>query len=109
MNPCLGILLNSIGATWRARNIRVDLAELIHARNVILARGTFGKAVLFLSPIRKVIFYSMTLSNSGFGRHFDCVPSKAYADRVLDRWRNLPSQIEMMKSENCMKWNWIEW
>jgi hypothetical protein len=87
----------------------VDLAELIYAKKMILARGTFGKAVLFLSPIRKVVFYSMTLSKSGFGRHFDCVPSKMYADRVLDKWGNLPSQIEMMKFEKCMKWNWIEW
>jgi hypothetical protein len=109
MNPCLRIVLNSTGATWRARSIRVVLAELIYARKMILARGTLGKAVLFLSPIRKVMFYSMTLSKSGFGRHFDCIPSKTDADRVLDRWRNFPAQIEMMKFEKCTKWNWIEW
>jgi hypothetical protein len=65
-NPCLKILLNYTGATWRARDVRTDIAELLYARKMILARGTFGIAILFLSPLRKTISYSMSLSDPGF-------------------------------------------
>jgi hypothetical protein len=106
-NPCVKMLLNYTGATWRARDIRTDIAELIYARKMILARGTFGRAILFLSPVRKAIFYSMSLSDPGFGSHFSCLPGQAYKERVLDRWKNLPWQVQMMIEEQYVKWNWI--
>jgi hypothetical protein len=108
-NPCLKILLDYTSSTWRPRDLRTDIAELVYARKMVLARGTFGLAILFLSPVRKAIFYSMSLSNPGFGSHFDCIPSEAYKERVLDRWRNLPWQVKMMMDEQYVKWTWISW
>jgi hypothetical protein len=81
-NPCLKILLNDTGATWRARDVRTDLAELLYARKMILARGTSGIAILCLSPLRKAIFYSISLSDPGFGSHFGCLTGQVYKESL---------------------------
>jgi hypothetical protein len=106
-NPCLEILLSYTGAIWRPRDIRTDLADLIYAGKMILGRGTFGKAILFLSPLRKTVFYSIAIPKLGFGRHFDCITTRDYTERVLHNWENQPWQLSMMQEGKCRKWNWL--
>jgi hypothetical protein len=105
-NPCLAVLLNHTGASWRARPLRTDVAELIYSRRMVLARGTFGSAILFLSPWTKT-FYSMKINWPGFGRHFDCVPSEQYQIVVLNNWTASREQIGLMMIDKCKEWRFF--
>jgi hypothetical protein len=105
-NPCLARLLNDTGASWRARSLRTDVAELIYSHRMVLARGTFGSAVLFLSPWTKT-FYTMKLNWPGFGSHFDCVPTQHYEIVVLKNWTASQEQIQLMMIDRCKEWRFL--
>jgi hypothetical protein len=102
-NPCLGILLKHTRAPWRRRRFKTDLVELIYSHRLILARGTLGSALLWLSPWRKV-FYAMKRCWPGFGRHYDCMPTARYMKLVLSNWTASPVQLHLMTVEKCQTW-----
>jgi hypothetical protein len=71
---------------------------------MVLARGTFGAAVLHLSP-HKTVFYAMLVRQwDGPGKHLECIPTTRYTTMVMKYWTNNIKQRQLMMVERCKEW-----
>jgi hypothetical protein len=102
-NPCLSIVLRQTGAQWMPKQVVVDIAHLIYAKAMIMARGTFSLAALYLSPFQKV-FYTTTQYRGPLGEHMECFPTSVYWHTMNDNWTASIVQLEQMMSEGCKWW-----
>jgi hypothetical protein len=102
-NPCLSIVLEQTGAQWRPKPIMIDIAHLIYAKRMIMARGTFSLAALFLSPFQKV-FYATAQYRGPLGEHMECFPTSVYWHTMNDNWTASIVQLTQMVSEGCRRW-----
>jgi len=86
------------------KSVKVAVAELGSARNVVLSSGTFGPAALFLYPLNRRIYFF------GHTRHPLLCAAKGELSRVTDRegmyirdvmsgnWTNSSTQRQLMTS-----------
>jgi hypothetical protein len=106
-NPCIVILMR-MGARHALRPLWYDLGSMLHARKVVLARGTFGLGVMYLSIVRKFYYtFGCPWLRQPFGSHMDCEPTPEDEKKVLGRsWANSPEQRQMM-SDGYRRWVWL--
>jgi hypothetical protein len=102
-NPCLSIVLGQTGAQWIPKPVVVDIAHLIYAKRMIMARGTFSLAALYLSPSQKV-FYATTQYRGPLGEHMECFPTTIYWHIMNDNWTASLVQLKHMVAEGCKSW-----
>jgi hypothetical protein len=105
-NPCVAAVCSRTGAVWKRQQLRDDLAAVLWAKSVVLARGTFGLAVLYLSQRKKTV-YTFATAWEGLGRHMDCQPTEEYAAKVLGNWARTHEQLRLMVNGKCKKWTLV--
>jgi hypothetical protein len=102
-NPCLTIVLEQTGAQWKSRSLITDITDLIYAKRMIIARGTFSLAAVWLSPFQKV-FYATAQYRGPLGEHMECCPTAVYWHTMMDNWTASIEQLAQMVSEGCKRW-----
>ena len=106
LSPCVDIIANETKQQFKRHSFKMDLSIMLHAHNIVLSRGTLGIAVLMLSQIRQKV-YMFNMSSSRLVDHMNCIPTDQYYKKVLKKWGNNVSQIEMMKNSSCKKWVFV--
>jgi hypothetical protein len=96
-NPCIAILVR-MGARHAHHPLWYDLGSMLRARRVILARGTFGLAVMYISIVRKFYYpFRSPWIRQPFGSQMECEPTPEYEKKVLGwSWANSPEQRHAM-------------
>jgi hypothetical protein len=102
-NPCLTIVLEQTGGYWKPRAMMTDITDLIYAKRMIMARGTFSLAALWLSPFQKV-FYATEQYRGHLGEHMECFPTASYWHTMMANWTASDEQLIHMASEGCTQW-----
>jgi hypothetical protein len=102
-NPCLTMVLKQTGAQWRPRAMTVDITDLIYAKRMIMGRGTFSLAALWLSPFQKVV-YTTAQYRGPLGQHMECFPTAAYWHTMTDNWSASAKQLHQMRAQGCKRW-----
>jgi hypothetical protein len=102
LNPCLAVLIG-LGAVWEQRELIWDVAAMVQAKRAILARGSFGLAALYLSPVPKV-YYAFAIGWEGLGKHMCCEPTDEYQEKVMKQWAMTAEQIRLMMTAKCRVW-----
>jgi hypothetical protein len=113
INPCVNASIQA-GAKFPGWiSGKEDLSRMIYAKNLVLARSSFSRAALYLSPIKKQFWVFHGVENRDwnyfdwakrffleFGSHTNCVASKNYS-QILGFWKNSDHQIQLIQSEKC--------
>jgi hypothetical protein len=82
--------------------MKVDITDLIDAKRMILGRGTFSLAALWLSPFEKV-FFTTAQYRGHLGEHMECFPIAAYWHTMTDNWSASAEQLDQMRAQGCKR------
>jgi hypothetical protein len=112
LHPCLEVVMKA-GAQWEPFNDTLDMARMIYAHHIALARSSRSHAVLALSPFPKQFWvydqpaewvigqpWWFGYSPLQFGHGIHCMPSKRYRE-VTWLWRASDVQVEFVLNSSC--------
>lgn len=112
-NVCLNITIAN-GAEHKIQSVVEDLATLIYSKNLVLARSTFSRAAMYLSPFKKRFWTFDAMSEDSqyprwhhnhwyeeFGNHENCRATDQYRKDILDYWVVTDDHIKMILESNC--------
>jgi hypothetical protein len=112
MNPCVNITI-AAGAAWEPFDDTGNLALMIQAKRIVLARSSRSHAILALSPIWKQFWMfdvEQTRWAEGswwrgftpleFGDGQNCVANERYREAIGD-WHALRYQVEFVLNSTC--------
>jgi hypothetical protein len=107
-NPCLGPILKTNNATWVRQSLQEDIALMLSAQRMALARSSFSRSMFYLSPVDKIA-YTFGYAWADLGPHYDCIPTEEYQTFVLNYWSNFHNQkgLELVKNAKCDHWAWF--
>jgi hypothetical protein len=112
LNPCVDVLIARGGVFRDNSSWLTDLTMMVYARRIILSGSSLSKAIMLLSPVRKVFYTFNEFGPDGskgrlyrfwrFGRHWHCIPNTEYYQKVMNStWKVSDAQLGMMLTENC--------
>jgi hypothetical protein len=107
-NPCLAPILKINGTAWVPQGLAEDVALMLSAERMALARSSFSRSMLYLSPVDKIA-YTFGYAWADLGPHYECVPTADYLTFVLNKWSNFHNQrgLELVKNAECDYWGWF--
>jgi hypothetical protein len=107
-NPCMEVIFSLANVKWRHQSLREDLALMLSAKRFVLARSSFSRSIVYLSPVDK-IFYACSYPWPDLGPHFECTPPEEYAQMIFARWSQYfkSKKIMAMRTEKCLYWGWF--
>jgi hypothetical protein len=112
-NPCVGVSMRK-GALFRGTSAFDDFVTLIWAKHVALARSSFPRAAMYLSPVSKDFY---VFEGDGFtinsrwnwfmhrylehGDHWDCRASPRYRSSIFANWSAHDEQKQFLLTDHC--------
>lgn len=108
LNPCVNIC-RANGAKFQISSIKKDLAIMIYSKNFMLARSSFSKSVLYLSPFQKNFWVFDDAANFEEFQtdFFNCESPQDYLVQVMKNFSPTPLRLEFMKNSTCF-WNFCQ-
>jgi hypothetical protein len=93
-------LIRSTGAFCVPTNTIDNFACMVYAKNLVLARSTFGYAAMWVSPVPKR-FWAFDLKHFGiFGSYENCVPTADY-EEITTNWTASSRQKRLIQTGFC--------
>jgi hypothetical protein len=113
LNPCVNISIQK-GAVFANGSPLDDFLLLAYAKNAAIARSSFTRAGLFMSPVPKNFYVFEGDGNSinsrwnsfmhrylEFGDHWDCRASPEYAGTLIGKWNGSAVHKAFLLNNTC--------
>ena len=95
------------GARHTNHTFLEDITTIINCHNLAIGKSTLGLSLSFLNRNSLKHFYTFNLPTYRILPHMNCEPDERFSNIILNKWKNLPSQRQVLLSSKCKSWKYF--